>query len=166
MVADPLVVLAGHGGLPAAHLATVEMLMGESEGAIAIGLEVGQTPDDLVARVTHELDAQPGRPCLLLVDLFGGSPATAAAGLFERYANLEIVTGLNLPMLLEVLLQRAGTDARALAKVAAAAGQSGVINVREWLDDGADGLMLADEAADSARSDEERRRGGRQQEEG
>ena len=134
MVADPLVVIVGHGGLPAAHLATVEMLMGEAEGTVAIGLEAGQTPEDLVARVTHELDAEPGRPCLLLVDLFGGSPATAVAGLFERYANLEIVTGLNLPMLLEVLLRRAGTDACALATLAAAAGQSGVINVRERLE--------------------------------
>ena len=165
MVADPLVVIVGHGQLPAAHLATVEMLMGETEGAVAFGLEAGETPDDLVARVTHELDAQPGRPCLLLVDLFGGSPATAVAGLFERYANLQVVTGLNLPMLLEVLLQRDGTDASALAKLATAAGQSGVINVRERLD-GADELRLADEAAETARSGEERTRRGRQQEEG
>ena len=41
-----------------------------------------------------------------MVDLFGGSPFNAASIIAMKNSNMEIVTGVNLPMILEVLGSR------------------------------------------------------------
>ena len=64
---------------------------------------------------------------LLLADLFGGSPANAVAAAFLRDDDVEMVTGLSLPMVLEVSNRRkkAGRDLVALKKYAVAAATAG-----------------------------------------
>jgi mannose/fructose-specific phosphotransferase system component IIA len=72
---------------------------------------------------------------LLLVDLFGGSPGNAVATAFLRDPDVEMVTGLNLPMVLEVSNRRkkAAGDLAALKGYAVSAGAAGVIDVGERL---------------------------------
>jgi mannose/fructose-specific phosphotransferase system component IIA len=74
-------------------------------------------------------------PMLLLVDLFGGSPGNAVAAAFLRDPEVEMVTGLNLPMVLEVSNRRrkAGLDLAALKGYAVTAGTAGVVDVGEKL---------------------------------
>jgi PTS system mannose-specific IIA component len=72
---------------------------------------------------------------LLLADLFGGSPANAVAAAFLRDDDVEMVTGLSLPMVLEVSNRRkkAGRDLAALKQYAVAAATAGVVDVGEYL---------------------------------
>jgi len=59
--------------------------------------------DNLVEKynkLISELDSKDG--VLFMVDLFGGSPFNAASIIAMKHENMEIVTGVNLPMLLEV----------------------------------------------------------------
>jgi mannose/fructose-specific phosphotransferase system component IIA len=72
---------------------------------------------------------------LLLADLFGGSPANAVASAFLRDDDVELVTGLNLPMVLEVSNRRkkAGHDLAVLKGYAVAAATAGVVDVGEKL---------------------------------
>ncbi|WP_376770838.1 PTS sugar transporter subunit IIA, partial [Lentzea indica] len=55
----------------------------------------------------------------------GGTPANAAKLLAARRGGIRIVTGLNLPMLLEVLVR--GGDLDELAELAQSAGRGGVL---------------------------------------
>jgi mannose/fructose-specific phosphotransferase system component IIA len=66
---------------------------------------------------------------LVLIDLFGGTPGNAAAlGLRDR--SYAVVSGVNLPMLLEVLLSRSsGISVKELVDIALQAGQSSIIDV-------------------------------------
>ena len=129
-----LVLVVAHGGLASALVETAAMIAGEDEGVVPISLAVGERPDDLSAKIVEALERYGrGRPALLMVDLFGGSPATAAAQLLGQYPGLEIVTGVNLPMLLETLLSREREDLQSLASSGSQRGRDGIVNVRERL---------------------------------
>jgi PTS system mannose-specific IIA component len=130
-----LVVLVGHGGFPQGVLEGAEMILGPQEGMHAVGLSPDQDPDDVVDRVRGLRQEAGGSPMLLLVDLFGGSPGNAVAAAFLREPDVEVVTGVNLPMVLEVANRRkkAGRDVSALKKYAVAAATAGVVDVGEKL---------------------------------
>jgi mannose/fructose-specific phosphotransferase system component IIA len=131
-----LVVLVGHGGFPQGVLDGAELILGPQEGMHAVGLTPDQDPSAVVDQVRELRGAgpEPG-PMLLLVDLFGGSPGNAVASAFLREDDVEMVTGLNLPMVLEVGNRRrkAGRDVAALKGHAMAAGSAGVVDVGEKL---------------------------------
>jgi PTS system mannose-specific IIA component len=130
-----LVVLVGHGGFPQGVLDGAELILGPQEGFHAVGLSPDQEPEAVVDEVRGLREGSSGSPMLLLADLFGGSPANAVAAAFLRDADVELVTGLNLPMVLEVSNRRkkAGGDLGALKGYAVSAGTAGVVDVGEKL---------------------------------
>jgi mannose/fructose-specific phosphotransferase system component IIA len=130
-----LVVLVGHGGFPQGVLDGAELILGPQEGMHAVGLSPDQDPSTVVDSVRRLREDAGGAPMLMLVDLFGGSPGNAVAAAFLREEGVEAVTGLNLPMVLEVSNRRrkAGRDVAALKRYAVSAGTAGVVDVGEKL---------------------------------
>jgi mannose/fructose-specific phosphotransferase system component IIA len=130
-----LVVLVGHGGFPQGVLEGAELILGPQEGLHAVGLSPDQEPDAVVEEVRRLRQGRSGAPMLLLVDLFGGSPGNAVATAFLRDHDVEMVTGLSLPMVLEVSNRRkkAGPDVAALKEYALSAGTAGIVDVGEKL---------------------------------
>jgi mannose/fructose/sorbose-specific phosphotransferase system IIA component len=126
------VVLVGHGGFPHGVLDGAEMILGPQEAMHAVGLSPDQDPDVVVEEVRRVREEA---PLLLLVDLFGGSPGNAVATALLREPDVAMVTGLNLPMVLEVVNRRkkSGGDVTALAGHAVAAGTAGVVDVGQKL---------------------------------
>lgn len=129
-----VVVLVGHGGLPQGVLDGAEMILGPQEGIHAVGLSPEQAPDAVVEAV-RRLRGEGGGSLLLLVDLFGGSPGNAVGAAFLREPGVAMVTGLSLPMVLEVAGRRrkAGSDVAELAGYAVSAGTAGIVDVGEKL---------------------------------
>ncbi|MEI6846090.1 MAG: PTS mannose transporter subunit IID, partial [Candidatus Firestonebacteria bacterium] len=67
---------------------------------------------------------------LILADMFGGSAANVSAGFLAVNNKVGVVTGVNLPMLLESMLSRvAYTDAKLLAKHIAEKSKGSIINM-------------------------------------
>jgi mannose PTS system EIIA component len=130
-----LVVLVGHGGFPQGVLDGAEMILGPQQGMHAVGLSPDQDPDSVVEHVRGLREAAGAAPMLLLVDLFGGSPGNAVAAAFLREPDVELVTGVNLPMVLEVANRRnkAGRDLSALKGYAVTAATAGIVDVGEKL---------------------------------
>ncbi len=128
------VVLVSHGRLAEALLATAEMIVGEVKGVETIALEPGMGIEDVLEalrRIVAGADPQAG--VLALLDLFGGSPATACARVMAADERLEVITGVNLPMVLEVLLNKDKLGAKALAHLAGDKGKEGIIDIRAAL---------------------------------
>ncbi len=127
------VVLAAHGPLPQALLESAGMIMGDLPQVTGVSLMPGDSLEGLVDRLqvaVNEVKSDHG--VLLLLDLFGGTPANAAALLTQQMTGVQAVSGVNMPMLLETLLARMGTDSvEALAKTACEAGRAGVVNIVE-----------------------------------
>jgi len=124
------VILVGHGGYPDGVRDATEMILGEQPRVVAVSLppngSIEQLADEVRAAVDRLTDGDGG--ALVLADLLGGSPANAVGLLALRDPALHVVSGLNLPMVLEVLTNTADTAAE-LAGVAERAGRDGVIDV-------------------------------------
>ncbi len=72
--------------------------------------------------VAQRLDKEKG--VLILTDMFGGTPANLALSLLGHY-NVEVVTGVNLPMAMKVFSSR-NTELDKLAQLAEDAGKDGI----------------------------------------
>ena len=62
--------------------------------------------------------------------IVGASPCNVAVLSMAKFSNIEVVTGLNLPMLVEVLLQRNQLSLPDLAKLAERSGMEGIKSIR------------------------------------
>lgn len=129
-VSDVPVVLVGHGGYPAGVKDAVEMILGEQDGVATVALPPDGSTEQVAEEVREALSklGTDGGEALVLADLTGGSPSNAVGALVLGNPALQLVAGLNLPMVLEVLTS-AETGAAALAAVAADAGSRGVSDV-------------------------------------
>ena len=100
------VVLAAHGEVSSALLKAAEAIVGPMERVKAISLGSGASPDGmkgLVAESVRELNDGDG--VLLLVDMFGGTPSNVCLST-QCGVQIEVVTGVNLPMLLKLATTR------------------------------------------------------------
>jgi PTS system mannose-specific IIA component len=124
------VVLAGHGGYAEGVRSAAEMILGPQQGLACVALSPAGTIEQVTEDAKRALErlGAGDAGALLLVDVAGGSPAGAAGRLALTDPGVQVVAGLNLPMVLEVLTSAEGTAA-ALAAVASRAGAEGVIDV-------------------------------------
>lgn len=95
-------VLVTHGRLAEEFVVAMEHVVGKQEriATISIGPEddmEGRRSD--IARAISEVDA--GRGVILLTDLFGGTPSNLAISLMEA-GKVEVIAGINLPMLIRL----------------------------------------------------------------
>ena len=125
------IILAGHGRLPSGVGEAAEMILGPQARLKVCELSPRDSPEEFGVRLLALAGDAAG--VLVLADLHGGSPFNAVRALAAAPATrprIELVSGLNLPMLLEVLLHTTG-DVTELAGVARAAGRDGVVDVLE-----------------------------------
>jgi mannose/fructose-specific phosphotransferase system component IIA len=116
------VVLAGHGALPSGVAGAAELVLGPQPRLAVCELGPAEDPDSYGERLAALIG---DGAVLVLVDLPGGTPANRAKLLAARREGMRIVTGLNLPMLLEVLVRNGDVDE--LAEHALSAGRDGVL---------------------------------------
>lgn len=127
------IVLAAHGPLPAAFLESSGMILGDLPQVASLSLMPGDSLEGLVERLQAAVgEVNTGDGVLVLLDMFGGTPANATALLSQQMPNVCAITGMNLPMLLETFTARMNTDKlEELANQALSGGQSGIIDVVE-----------------------------------
>ncbi len=124
------IIIVSHGTLSEALLNTSEMILGKQEKITAIPLIASQGLDDLKAKLREAVEALASKEgVLILADMFGGSAANVSAGFLASY-KVEVLTGVNLPMLLEAMLSRAAyTEVKQLAKYLAEKSRGAIINI-------------------------------------
>lgn len=126
-------VVATHAPLAHALIDSARDILGERWGCLSAGVTTVEIDAQTGARSAFEAlsDAvalvDQGAGVLVMADLFGGSAANIA--LAQLGANrVEVVTGVNLPMLLKALTQREEWDAPAvLGEIAAEAGRESIL---------------------------------------
>ena len=98
-------VLLSHGNLSAGMKHTAEMIIGETPNLHSIGMD----PDEGVEKVLTELNElmkqHSDSKFVLITDLFGGSVNNRVYEQFQSDPNVEIVTGMNLSLVIELVLQ-------------------------------------------------------------
>ena len=120
------IIIVSHVNLGAALFRALEFIMGPQSDCCAISVNTAHDPAETVQRLqdaANRLDQ--GAGVLILTDMFGGNPTNIALSLLGQH-NLEIVTGVNLPMLLKVFNSR-NQPLDELAATARKAGQEGIV---------------------------------------
>ena len=103
------VLIIGHGELPVALLSSAQMLIGEREGLYPLCLHEGDGLENFIQKTLELISTfDETTPLLVFVDLQGGTPWNAVIGV--NNPRVRLVTGINLPMLLEVLCMRDHND--------------------------------------------------------
>ncbi len=120
------VLIVTHYRLAEEFLQAVQLIVGELPHFRAIGLDPSTAPEDMRRRIEAELKQIDGsKGVLMLVDMFGGTPSNLCLSFLDE-GRVEVVTGLNLPMLVKVARV---DDASSLAEVAQVARDYGRRNI-------------------------------------
>ncbi|HUE19345.1 MAG TPA: PTS sugar transporter subunit IIA [Stellaceae bacterium] len=125
-------VLVTHGRLAAEFISALEHVVGPQRNiaAVCIGAE-----DDMekrrqdILRSVEEVNA--GEGVVLLTDMFGGTPSNLAISVMDR-AKIEVIAGVNLPMLIKLASLRQSESLAAAVRGAQEAGRK-YINVASQL---------------------------------
>ncbi len=100
------IVVAAHGEVAPALLKAAEAIVGELDGVRAVSLQAGGDPERMRLEVLDAVRAvDAGEGVLMLVDMFGGTPSNVCLTCGAP-ARLEVVTGVNLPMLIKATTVR------------------------------------------------------------
>ncbi|HET9551546.1 MAG TPA: PTS fructose transporter subunit IIA [Anaeromyxobacteraceae bacterium] len=118
-------VVATHGGLAAELLHTAEGIVGPIERCAAVSVDAHTSVDEARGRLATSIHkvGEDGEGVLVLTDMFGGTPANLALTFLDE--QIEVVTGVNLPMLLKLATSR-GDGLKAAAELATAQGQKNI----------------------------------------
>ena len=113
------VVAVSHCRVAAEMLAAAEMIVGPLKGCKAICFEPDMSVDEMTRRLRESIrEVDRGKGVLILTDLFGGTPANISLSFLGP--KVEIVCGMNLPMLIKLAGIRADHtlgEAAALVKM-------------------------------------------------
>jgi PTS system mannose-specific IIA component len=110
-------VIVTHGALAEGLLQTAAMIIGPIERAQALSIEQGMSLEVAKKRLeTAIADVDPDAlGVIILTDLFGGTPTNLSAE-FLAPGRVEILTGVNLPMVLKCASSREQLTLEALAE--------------------------------------------------
>ncbi|WEV38951.1 mannose/fructose/sorbose PTS transporter subunit IIA [Lactobacillus sp. ESL0680] len=101
------ILLASHGGFADGIAQSAQMLFGEQDNFAHVTLSPDEGPEDIHDKMEQSIASfSDQNEVLLLVDLWGGTPFNQANTLLEDHPSWAIVTGMNLPMVVEALTQR------------------------------------------------------------
>lgn len=109
-------IICTHGEFGKEMIRSAEMIVGKLEGVYSFSLKMGMQPMDFRQQVVDLIESHPEDQFLCLVDLFGGTPCNMVTSINKE--NLEIVSGLNLAMLIETYSLLQTTSIQALKDIA------------------------------------------------
>ncbi|MCD6311684.1 MAG: PTS sugar transporter subunit IIA [Elusimicrobia bacterium] len=99
------VIIAAHGDFASHLLNSAENLLGRVEGVSALNFMQHQSTGELVDELKNRLKNHEGEDVVILTDFLGGSPCNCACRFMDR-DNVRIISGVNLPMLIEIMLKK------------------------------------------------------------
>ena len=128
-----LVVLT-HGQMAAECLRSAEMIIGPIAACRAISIDGSCSVDEATACLAQALDEVGGDDdgVLILTDMFGGTPTNIAAD-FLASGRVDILTGINLPMLIKAASVRTQKNLTGLAEFLCEYGQQAILRPADLL---------------------------------
>lgn len=125
-------VLVTHSGLATAFKVSAEMIMGTLDMVALVEVAPGDKADEIMKRVVNSVQTVSSDGAIIMTDLFGGTPSNMAMS-FLKEASIEVLTGVNLPMIMDFFSKRDRLTVSELAKELQNAGREGIINAGQFL---------------------------------
>ena len=126
-------ILVTHGNLAREFVDAMEHVVGEQEAVATVC--IGPNDDMEIRRdeIASAIDAvNSGEGAVILTDLFGGTPSHLAISLMEP-GRVEVIAGINLPMLIRLVKARQSMSVLDAASAARDAGRTYITIASEYL---------------------------------
>lgn len=134
------IIVIGHGHIASEMCAAAKHILGEQPLLAALDVTDSNNPELLgqqLVRLIRSTDV--GKGVLILADMFGGTPCNIAVS-HMRPAEVEVISGANLPALIKAASLRHQTDDLVeLAKTVVVSGQQYICRASDFMDGGKDG---------------------------
>ncbi len=125
-------VLVTHAGIAQELVKSAEMIMGTIEGVEAVSIN----PNDQVDKIRESIEAAirsvDKGSVIIMTDMFGGTPSNMSLS-FLQDNHIEVVTGVNLPMMIKFLADRSKFGVAELAEKLKQCGRESIIVAGEYL---------------------------------
>lgn len=128
------IILTGHGGFASGMEKAMKQILGEQSQFVAIDFPETSTTALLTSQLEQavaELDSEEG--IIFLTDLLGGTPFRVASTLAMQQPGHEVITGTNLQLLLEMVLDRDGLSGETFRIQALECGHRGLTSLVDEL---------------------------------
>ena len=123
------IVVVTHGQLARELVAAAEMIIGEIPNVTAVSIGWHESPEDARREIEEAIErTESGKGTVVLTDMFGGTPSNLSLTFLEK-GHLEVVTGVNLPMLIRLASLREEEEGDDLSALAAEAAREGKDNI-------------------------------------
>jgi len=125
-------VLVTHGRLAEEFVAALEHVVGKQEQIAAVCIGPDDDMEQRRIEILERIEAvDSGDGVVVLTDMFGGTPSNLAISIMDK-AKVEVIAGINLPMLIKLASVRVDKPLAAAVEGAREAGQK-YINVASAL---------------------------------
>lgn len=127
-------IITAHGGIAAEILRSATSIMGPLPQVQALTIERGADVENIYTQLEHaivEVNSD-GDGVLIMTDMFGGTPANIS-NRFLNTPGIEVLNGVNLPMVLKFCGSRDSMEVDTLADFLQRYGKKSIINTRDIL---------------------------------
>lgn len=127
------ILVVSHGGLVDALIASVQSLVGNLQRTRGVSIWPREEEEEVKDRVRKEIaEVDDGDGVVILTDILGGTPTNLSFSFLEK-ERVEVVTGVNMPMLLTLSSYRKGGSLREIGRLVKKSGRRSIILANELL---------------------------------
>ena len=124
------ILVVTHGNLGRELIRSGEIIVGQQEQVESLGLFHNDSVSELQQKIKEKYTTlDQGKGVLILTDIFGGSPSNSIAFVLQDQ-HYACVTGVNLPMMIEAMLNRDESSLEELREKCLQVGREGVKDLR------------------------------------
>ena len=128
------IVIVTHSALADEFLMATQQIVGTVEGIEPISIDPSDPIEEVEKRIKKGIKkVDTGKGVLILTDMFGGTPSNISLS-FQEKGKVEIVTGVNLPMLIKLSTLREEQTLDTLASFIKSYGQKNIHLASEILE--------------------------------
>ena len=122
-----------HGRLATELLNAAEAIVGDRQNVVAVSIGWHDDVDMASSMIEKAIQrVNSGSGVLVLTDMFGGTPTNIASAFLED-GSVEVVTGVNLPMLIKLIQLEGDVDLVEAARLVREVGQNNIYIASELL---------------------------------
>lgn len=125
-------VVVAHAGLAAELINAAEMIVGTIEGAVSVELRPDASVDDIRSLLDSSMAKVGSEQIIIMTDMFGGTPSNMSLS-FLKENCVEVLTGVNLPMIIRFASDRDRYAVSELAAKVCESGREGVTVAGDYL---------------------------------
>ena len=119
-------VLVAHAGIARELLNAAEIIMGKFERAEAVGIKPDDPVDGIRESIAGAIKKVDADGVIIMTDMFGGTPSNMSLS-FLQDNRIEVLTGVNLPMMIKFAADRAKFGVAELAEKLKQCGRESII---------------------------------------